>query len=372
MNAEEAIYTRRSHDGFDPQAGPSQVGEFPPADKRRREVARKTGGEPKNKKVDSRSSPKRGGAGGPPQGRYKQFTPLIATAEQILSNLQDDPDLKWLGKLRTDPNRRAKDKYCRFHKDHGHNTDDCIDLKQQIEDLIQRGRLQRFMMKKYQKQYMREDTSKDGTPVYPAGQIALPVTMGQERSQITRYNQIRMHEGEKEKTSFIINRGLYCYRVMPFGLKNAGATYQRLVNKMFKQQIGCNVEVYVDDMLVKRKFLGFMVSQRGIEANPEKIQAILTMRSPQNIKEVQKLTGRVAALNRFISQATDKCQAFFKVLKKAFEWTTKEEEAFLQLKTYMASVPLLSRTQEGDDLFLYLAVSPHAVSAVLIREEQGT
>ncbi|XP_058211646.1 uncharacterized protein LOC131323823 [Rhododendron vialii] len=120
------------------------------------------GGEPKNKKVDSRSSPKWGGTGGPPQGRYKQFTPLIAMAEQILSNLQDDPDLKWPKKLRTDFNRRIEDKYCRFHKDHGHNTDDCTGLKQQIEDLIQRGRLQHFVTKKYQKQSRREDTSKEG------------------------------------------------------------------------------------------------------------------------------------------------------------------------------------------------------------------
>ncbi|XP_058189237.1 uncharacterized protein LOC131306824 [Rhododendron vialii] len=124
MNAEEAIYARRSWVGFDPQAGPSQIGEFPLPDKKRRKVTSKTGGEPRNKK--------------------------------------DDPDLKWPGKLRSDPNKRAKDKYCRFHKDHGHNTDDYIDLKQQIEDHIQQGRLQRFVTKSYQKLFRREDTSKEG------------------------------------------------------------------------------------------------------------------------------------------------------------------------------------------------------------------
>ena len=71
------------------------------------------------------------------------------------------------------------------------------------------------------------------------------------------------------------------------------------------------------------KFLRFMVSHRGIEANPDKIQAILDMKSPRNIKEVQSLTGRVAALNRFVSKAIDKCLSFFKILKKAFEWTDK-------------------------------------------------
>ncbi|KAL5538565.1 hypothetical protein UlMin_045432 [Ulmus minor] len=121
------------------------------------------------------------------------------------------------------------------------------------------------------------------------------------------YNQIRMHEEDQEHTAFLTNQGLYCYKVMPFGLKNAGATYQRLVNKMFKDQIGKTMEVYVDDMLVKSlkteehiqnlketfeilrrykmklnpskcafgvssgKFLGFMVNHRGIEANPAKI-----------------------------------------------------------------------------------------------------
>ena len=72
-----------------------------------------------------------------------------------------------------------------------------------------------------------------------------------------------------------------------------------------------------------RKFLGFMVSQRGIEANPDKIQAILNMEPPKNIKEVQSLTRRVATLNRFVSKAIDKCLPFFKVLKKAFEWIDK-------------------------------------------------
>ncbi|XP_050278099.1 uncharacterized protein LOC126719608 [Quercus robur] len=143
---------------------------------------------------------------------------------------------------------------------------------------------------------------------------------------------IRMAEEDQEKTAFITSQGLYCYKV-PFGLKNAGATYQRLVNKMFSQQIGRNMEVYMDDMLVKSKegltnlddlketfvtlkkhrmrlnpskcvfgvasgkFLGFMVSQRGIEANPEKVRAIINMTSPRTVKEVQKLTGRIAALN---------------------------------------------------------------------------
>ncbi|KAI5337466.1 hypothetical protein L3X38_016737 [Prunus dulcis] len=157
------------------------------------------------------------------------------------------------------------------------------------------------------------------------------------------YNQIFMHPPDSEHTAFITDKGLYCYNVMPFGLKNAGATYQRLVNKIFAGYIGNIMEVYVDDMLVKSrsaedhlqnllimfgilkdyrmrlnpkkcafgvssgKFLGFMISQRGIEANPEKIKAIIDMERPKTTKDIQSLTGRVAALTRFISRATDKC-----------------------------------------------------------------
>uniref|UniRef100_A0A2N9GPK1 Uncharacterized protein n=1 Tax=Fagus sylvatica TaxID=28930 RepID=A0A2N9GPK1_FAGSY len=220
------------------------------------------------------------------------------------------------------------------------------------------------------------------------------------------YNQIVMDEGDQEKTSFITSRGLFCYKVMPFGLKNAGATYQRLMNRMFHDQIGRNVEVYVDDMLVKSKeedghlddlretfqtlrkyqmklnpskcafgvysgkFLGFMVSQRGIEANPDKIKAILEMQPPKNIKEVQRLTGRIAALNRFMSRSTDKCLPFFKTLKKAFEWTDECQQAFEELKRYLTEPPLLSPSKQGEELYLYLAVSPTAVSSALIREEE--
>ena len=117
------------------------------------------------------------------------------------------------------------------------------------------------------------------------------------------------------------------------------------------------------------KFLGFIVSQRGIEANPEKFRAILEMSSPRTTKEVQSLTGRVAALNRFVSKATNKCLPFFKALKKAFAWIDECEAAFQELKHYLSNPPLLSPSKEGEDLFLYLAVSVTAISAALIREE---
>ena len=117
------------------------------------------------------------------------------------------------------------------------------------------------------------------------------------------------------------------------------------------------------------KFLGFMVSQRKIEANLEKARAILDMTSPRMVKEVQQLTGRVITLNRFVFKATDKCLPFFKNLKQAFQWMDEWEAAFQNLKENLGKPPLLSPSIEGEDLFLYLAVVQIAISSALIHEK---
>ncbi|XP_077251808.1 uncharacterized protein LOC143891038 [Tasmannia lanceolata] len=203
--------------------------------------------------------------------------------------------------------------------------------------------------------------------------------------------------------------GTYCYRIMPFGLKNAGATYQKLVNKLYEKQIGCNMEVYADDMLVKsqsvqnhvsdlketfqvlrehnmklnptkctfgvssKKFLGFMVSRRGIEANPEKIKAVVELTPPKTIREVHRLTGMVAALGHFISKSAERCLPFFNAVKgiKTTPWTQECQVAFDELKQYLSSPPLLTKPEPGDELLLYISVSPMALAAVLIREEHN-
>ena len=139
---------------------------------------------------------------------------------------------------------------------------------------------------------------------------------------------------------------------MPFGLKNAGSTYQRMMTKMFEPQLGRSIEVYIDDMVVKskvvsehvgdlvnifeilrkhklvlnaskcsfgvgsRNFLGYMVTHRGIEVNPDQIKAINGLQAPRNPKEVHKLTGMTTVLNRFISRSVDRCRAFFLLLHK--------------------------------------------------------
>ena len=153
---------------------------------------------------------------------------------------------------------------------------------------------------------------------------------------------------------------------MPFGLKNAGSTDKRMMTRMFEPQMGKNIEVYIDDMVVKSKvvskhvrdlgdifeilrrhklhlnaskcsfgvgsgkFLGYMVTHRGIEVNPNQIRAIHSLQPPRNPKEVQKLTGMIAALNRFISRSANRCRPFFLLLNKwkGFEWTEECALAF--------------------------------------------
>ncbi|KAL0449375.1 UNVERIFIED_CONTAM: hypothetical protein Slati_1493900 [Sesamum latifolium] len=120
------------------------------------------------------------------------------------------------------------------------------------------------------------------------------------------------------------------------------------------------------------KFLGYMVSERGIEANPEKIEAIAKLQSPRTLKEVQQLTGKIASLSRFISKSADRSLLFFKSLGKAkeFKWIEECERALQELKHYLATPPLLVNPKQGDVLFLYLVVSEVAVSSVLVKQQE--
>jgi hypothetical protein len=167
------------------------------------------------------------------------------------------------------------------------------------------------------------------------------------------------------------------------------------------------VEVYIDDMVVKSikstdhvedlrrvfeilrrhnlklnatkcafgvgsgKFLGFLVTQRGIEANPDQITAIQGLQPPKNVREVQRLTGMAAALNRFISKSAERCRPFFDLIKKgkSFTWNEESDRAFERLKRYLSTPPLLSSPKEGEPLYIYLAASDKAVSAAIIRND---
>jgi hypothetical protein len=175
------------------------------------------------------------------------------------------------------------------------------------------------------------------------------------------YHQIKMKESDQLATSFITPFGVYCYVTMPFGLRNAGVTYQRCMQHVFGEHIGRTVEAYVDDIVVKTRkvddlvadlsiafgclrangvklnpekcvfgvprgmLLGYIVSQRGIEANPEKVASLERMGPIRDIKGVQRVLGCLAALSRFISQLGEKGLPLYRLLKKHehFSWTAE-------------------------------------------------
>lgn len=120
------------------------------------------------------------------------------------------------------------------------------------------------------------------------------------------------------------------------------------------------------------KFLGFMVNHRGIEVNPAKARAVIDLKSTRMTKEVQKFAGMIAALSRFISRSTDRCNPFFKALKERgkVNWNDECEEALLRLKKYLASPLMLSKLLLGKTLYVYLAISDKAMSLVHVREEE--
>jgi hypothetical protein len=172
------------------------------------------------------------------------------------------------------------------------------------------------------------------------------------------YHQIYVKEEDKESTSFITPFDMYCFVQMLEGLKNADSTFSRLTKKVLENQVDRNIFTYVDDIVVARKskedhladlvetfanmrdarlrlnpekcvfgvrqgeILGYLVSHRGIEANPTKIQAIINMAPPQSTRDVQRLTGRLAALNRFTSKSAERSLPFLKTLRgaKDFAW----------------------------------------------------
>jgi hypothetical protein len=225
------------------------------------------------------------------------------------------------------------------------------------------------------------------------------------------YHQIKMKESDKLATSFVTPFDMYCYTTMPFGLRNAGATYQRCMNHVFGEHIGRTVEAYVDDIVVKTRkasdllsnlevtfsclkaksvklnpekcvfgvprgmLLGFIVSERGIEANPEKIAAITNMGPIKDLKAVQRVMGCLAALSRFISCLDEKGLPLYRLLRKAerFTWTPEAEEALGNLKALLTNAPILVPSAAEEALLIYVAATTQVVSAMVVveRQEEG-
>jgi hypothetical protein len=225
------------------------------------------------------------------------------------------------------------------------------------------------------------------------------------------YHQIKMKESDQLATSFITPFDMYCYTTMPFGLRNAGATYQRCMNHVFGEHIGRTVEAYVDDIMVKMRkasdllsdlettfkclrakdvklnlekcvfgvprgmLLGFIVSERGIKANPEKIASITNMGPIKDLKGVQRVMGCLAALSRFISRLGEKGLPLYRLLRKSerFTWTPEAEEVLGNLKALLTNAPILVPPAAGEALLIYVAATTQVVSAAIVveRREEG-
>jgi hypothetical protein len=191
-------------------------------------------------------------------------------------------------------------------------------------------------------------------------------------------------------------------------LKNAGGCFNRMTSKVLCTQTDRNVLTYVDDIIVKStkqenhiadpqetfanfrkaglklnlekcvfrvkkgKFLGCLVSTKGIEVNPNKTEAILRMEPPKSRKGAQILTGRLASLNRFISRSAERNLPFFEVLKSAevFQWGSVQQKAFEDLKQYLVQLTILTPPSSETPLLLYVAASHAAISAALVQEKQ--
>ena len=227
------------------------------------------------------------------------------------------------------------------------------------------------------------------------------------------YNQIFMAPEDVNKTAFRVPGavGLFEYLVMTFGLKNAGATYQRAMNYIFHDLIGKLVEIYIDDVVVKSKsagghledlrqvlertrrfglkmnpkkcafgvsagqFLGFLVHERGIEIGLKSQEAVKMMKPPTTKKELQKLIGKINFVRRFISNLSGRIEPFMGLVKiksdDEFRWGAEQQQAFDEIKEYLSKPPVLVPPQHDRPFYVYLSVGDTSIASVLVQKHDG-
>ena len=249
---------------------------------------------------------------------------------------------------------------------------------------------------------LNDDCPKDDFPL-PIIEIMVDATIGHEALSFmdgsSGYNQIHMASEGEELIAFRTPKGIYCYKVMPFGLKNVEATYQRAMQKIFNVMLHKNVECYVDDVVFKTKkrsnhlkdlrmvfdklrhynlkmnplkcafgiisakFLGFVVKHRGIEVDQLKIKAIQSMPKPRNLHKLKSLQGWLAFIRRFISNLVGRYQPFSRFMKKdaSFIQDDTYHNAFGSIKRYLASPPVLGAPMPGKPFIVYIATQEGSI-----------
>ena len=423
INGEEALISKRDSS--------STRKERSMTDKRRGRSRKRQDNQEKSPRKDRERSPKRRGnlrdRLGPPQSerrrRYspQRFTPLTASVSQVLHEVRNEQFLRWPTQMKSDPATRDNTKYYEFHMDYGHRTDNCIQLKREIEYLIQRGYLRRFIspgsqaQNQAQNQTQNQAQSQNQAPAQqppprqtttqhqqPLGEIHVisggfagggesssarkahlrsirPAEVGeiQAVSKLPRLNTTItfsdsdlegcQHPHDDPLVVHAIVANTTVHRVLIDNGSSADIIFASAFNKM---GIGREKLEPVNTHL--RGFSGEKVLPLG------SIQLVLTLgESPCQATTTARflIVDAPSAYNMLLgrpslSRASDKCQPFFQVLKKAFLWDTKCEEAFSALKTYLSSPPILVSPAEGELLTLYLAVSDFSTSAVLVRDKE--
>ncbi|PKI58267.1 hypothetical protein CRG98_021349, partial [Punica granatum] len=195
------------------------------------------------------------------------------------------------------------------------------------------------------------------------------------------YNQIQMAEEDKIKMTFITMRGTFCYKVMPFGLKNARGTYQRAMVTLFHDVMHKEIEYKLRLNSAKYTFgvksgklLGFVVSEKGIEVDPDKVKAIMELPPPSTMHEVRSSLGLLNYIAHFIANLTDKCQPLFRLLCKnaAVKWDDECQKAFDTVKAYLVQPPVLVPPSPDRPLILYLIVRRQSIGCMLGQKDDSS
>ncbi|GJW16966.1 reverse transcriptase domain-containing protein [Tanacetum coccineum] len=280
--------------------------------------------------------------------------------------------------MTTPVEKRNANKFCEFHGEVGHNTDECMHLRKQIKEMLKAGKLSHLI--KEIKQNNRKEQPKVTKKGETAGKDKAMVTIGDEEHSASALINFIVVRSPSPYNGIIRRPGVRKLQAVP-------STVHKMLKIPVEGRIGRNLEVYVDDLVIKSRtedeivrdmeetfrtlreinmklnpkkctfgieegmFLGYKVSNRGLKVCPDKVDVVLSLPSPKCLKDVQMLNRKLASLNRFLAKSAEKSLPFFKTLKKCtrksdFYWTTEAEEAFKQMKQLIAELPMLVAPME--------------------------